>query len=102
MKLAIGAGSGGGISGISTGGGAFRSLTAFSTAAGFPLAFGRARAAFARLAFALRALPAFAFPTFRALEPDFRDERAFAMDAYATVGRARRQPPRRAFAPLRA
>jgi len=65
-------------------------------------AFAAAAAGFARLAFALRALPVFAFPTLRAFWPDFRDERAFVMDAYATVGRARRQPRRRALEPTRA
>jgi hypothetical protein len=101
VKLAIGAGSGGGISGISTGGGGgLRSLTAFG-AAGLRRAFAAPPAGFARLAFALRALLAFAFPAL-AFWPDFRDARAFAMDAYATVGRARRQPRRRALPPSRA
>ena len=93
MKLAIGAGRGGGISGISTGGGAFRSLVTLLPTTGFRRAFAALRTGFARLAFALRALLAFAFPALwvLALGPDFRDTRAFAMDAYATVGRARRQ-----------
>jgi len=65
VKLAIGAGRGGGISGISTGGGGFRSLTACG-AAGLRRAFAAPPAGFARLAFALRALPAFAFPALRA------------------------------------
>lgn len=94
MKLAIGAGRGGGISGISTGGGSFRSRLTFTLAIGFRRALAAPLSGFARLAFAaLRGLLAFAFPALwvLALPPDFRDERAFAMDAYATVGRPRRQ-----------
>ena len=97
MKLAIGAGRGGGISGISTTGGAFRSRAGLLGTTGLRRVFAATRIGFARLAFALRALLAFAFPTFWALRPDFRDERAFDMDAYATGGRARRQPRRRVF-----
>ena len=82
MKLAIGAGSGGGISGTSTTGAGFRGRTA---AAGFLALGALRRAGF----FGLRTLLRFAFAAFPA---DFRAERAFAMTAYATVARLRRQP----------
>ena len=52
------------------------------------------RAGFDRRAFATVALPRFTFAAFPALRPDFRDECAFAMTAYATVGGRRRQPRR--------
>jgi hypothetical protein len=66
VKLAIGAGSGGGISGISTGGGALRSLLGLIATAGLRRTLAAVLTGFGRLAFALRALPAFAFPTLRA------------------------------------
>ena len=89
MKLAIGAGSGGGISGISTtGGGAFLGFATTEPAAGLRRALA-ARAG--GRGFALRALVRFAFAA--VFRPDFRDGRAFDMGAYATVvgvGRQRR------------
>ena len=93
----MGAGRGGGISGISTTGTTFRGFVAFAFTAG--AGFRRAlaalgRAGFERRALALRAPFRFAFPVLPALRPDFCDARAFAMTAYATVGRVRRQPRR--------
>jgi len=92
----MGAGSGGGISGISGSGATFRGFTALMAATGLPSTFvplGFVPLGFARRGFAARALRGFAFAGLRALAlpPDFRDARAFAMDAYATVGGVRRQ-----------
>jgi len=86
----MGAGRGGGISGISTtGAAAFRGFgAAFTASAGFR-ALGAPPVGFARRAFAVRALLGFAFRAFRT---GFRDGRVFAMAAYATVARVRRQP----------
>ena len=98
----MGAGSGGGISGISTTGASFTGFTTFAsfeTTTGFRSGLAALRTGFGRRAFAPRALLGFAFAGLRALWPDFRDARAFAMTAYATVGRGRRQRrngPRRA------
>jgi hypothetical protein len=97
VKLAMGAGRGGGISGISITGAGFRGFAVVglaARAAGFRALAGLRRTGFARRAFAPRAPLRFAFPALRAFRPDFRDARAFAMTAYATVGRVRRQPRR--------
>jgi hypothetical protein len=95
VKLAIGWGRGGGVSGISTTGAAFRAFTGFAArASGFRPAFALLPAGFERRAFACRAPLRFALPALRTLPTDFRDARAFAMTAYATVGRVCRQPRR--------
>jgi hypothetical protein len=90
VKLAIGLGKGGGISGISGSGGAFRTMGAFG--AGFRAAFARATGRRALAALALLLL----FAALPDLPPDFPEERAFAMTAYATGGSRRRQPRRSA------
>jgi hypothetical protein len=95
VKLAMGAGSGGGISGISTSGVTLRGFAGFALRAGLGARRGlaaRLAVGFARLGFALRALVRFAFPAFEVFRPAFRD--AFAMTAYATGGSGRRQPRR--------
>jgi hypothetical protein len=53
-----------------------------------------ARRGFARFSFALPPLLRFTFtlPALPGLPADFRDDRAFAMTAYGTVARDRRQP----------
>ena len=87
----MGAGRGGGISGISTTGAGFRALGAGGGAALRALA---TRTGFARRAFAARGLARLLLAAFPDLRPDFPDERAFAMTAYATGGSGRRQPRR--------
>src|SRR6476620_5266733 len=88
----MGAGSGGGISGISTTTGT--TLRGFTAGADFRgAALTALRTGFACRTFATRALADFALTGLPALRPDFRDACAFAMTAYATVGRARRQRP---------
>ena len=96
----MGAGSGGGTSGISITGAGLRGFGMIFTTVG-AAAFGvlafrafAGRAGFARRAFATVGLPRFTFAAFPAFRPDFWDERAFTMTAYATVGRRRRQPRR--------
>lgn len=89
----MGAGRGGGISGISTIGAILRGFGAFTGAftaiAGFR-ALTAPPAGFARRAFAGLALRGFALGA--AFRTGFRDGRVFAMAAYATVARVRRQP----------
>jgi len=89
VKLAIGAGRGGGISGISTTGAGFRSRTIVGDT--FRVLAGIGPAGFTRRAFALAVLRGFAFAAWPALPPDFCAARDFAMDAYATGAGPRRQ-----------
>src|SRR4051812_10421219 len=92
----MGAGRGGGTSGISTTGSGLRGLEMMilgALAAAILRAF-TGRVGFARRAFATGALPRFTFVAFSAFRPAFLDECAFAMTAYATVGARRRQQRR--------
>ena len=89
----MGCGRGGGVSGISTTGATFRTFVGLAAACTAGLrAFVALCAAFGRRALARCAPLRFALPALWALPADFRDARAFAMTAYATVGRVRRQP----------
>ena len=86
----MGAGSGGGISGISTGGGgAFFGFAAIGRGSGLRPALATG---VGRLGFTLGALLRFAFAA--VFRPGFRDGRAFDMRAYATVVGVGRQPLR--------